>query len=84
MRLEAVACDILKTCLMRLNHRLDDNRRRHITDAHEKELHQRDLYSRHFGRQPKHERNIVEEYCQQDKRSHDSSTNKINIVRIHS
>ena len=83
MRLKTVASNILQTRLMSLNHRLNDDTGRYITDAHKKELQQRNPNSRHLGRQPKHKRDIMEKEHQQDNGSKRYSCNQIDVVRIH-
>ena len=61
VRLEVVARDVAQPCLVRLDEARHDDVGRHVTDAHQEELQQRDVYARHFGGYPKEEGYEVEE-----------------------
>jgi hypothetical protein len=45
---------------MRLNHTIDDLSGRHLTDSHQKELNQTDMYTTHYGIDPEHEGYIIQ------------------------
>ena len=60
VRLEFITRNILQSCLVRLNHTGHDNTWRDVTNTHQKELNQRDMYARNFRAQPEEERHEIE------------------------
>ena len=61
VRLQSVALHIHQTGFVRLNHTVHDLCGRHLTDAHQEELHQTDVNTTHCGIDPQHKRYIVQE-----------------------
>ena len=58
---------------MRLDHTVDDLCRRHLTDTHQEELYQTDMYTTHGSVDPQHEGHIVEEDDQADTDQHNQN-----------
>ena len=63
---QIVAGDVLQAGLMGLDEARHDDTGRHVADAHQEELYQRDAHARYFGGEPKEERYEMKEYRQKD------------------
>lgn len=68
MCFEIIAGNRTQTCFMRLYQAGHNDARGHITDAHQEQLEQRDLYTRHFSREPKEEGDKMKKDRQQNNR----------------
>ena len=73
--LQSVAMNVGQSGLVGLDQTVDDLRGRHLTDAHQKELNQRDTYARNGCIDPQHERDIIEE--NNDHQAHQAYENQI-------
>ena len=69
--LQTVTLHIRQTGFVRLDHTIDDLCRRYLTDAHEEELNQTDMYSAYYGIDPQHERYIVQKDKYGDRNQND-------------
>lgn len=63
---QLVARNGAQSGLVGFNHGRHDDVRRHVTDTHQEQLDERNLYTRHLGRKPEKERHVVKEYDQKD------------------
>ena len=80
---EAVACDVAQACLVGFDEPWHDDVGRHVTDAHQEELHQRDVDARHLGREPEEEGHIMEKQNQKDDASHDEEGGQVQRACVH-
>ena len=61
-----VARDVAQSGFVGLDHGGHDGVGRHVADAHQEELDEGDVHSRHFGGKPEEERYVMEEHGQKD------------------
>ena len=73
VRLQSVALHVRQTRLMRLDHAIDDLRRRHLTDTHQEELDQTNMHTAHYGVDPQHKRYIIQENEDADRYQHNQN-----------
>ena len=64
--LQIVARDGAQAGLVCLDERRDNHPGRHIADAHQEQLYQRNLYARHLGREPQEEGHEMKEHRKKD------------------
>ena len=68
-----VACDVAEAGLVGLNQGRHNDARGHIANTHQKELDERNVYARNFGREPEKERHKVEKDGEQNDECHHHS-----------
>ena len=81
--LQFVAGDIVKPGLVSLNQRGHNHIGRHITDAHQKELDERDVNAADMGAEPQEERHEVKEDRQHDDGCYRNDCGKRIVVSIY-
>ena len=81
VRFEIVACHVGQSGLVRFYQTRHNDIGRHITDAHQKQLDERNVNARYLGRQPEEERHEVKEYTQNDddRYRNDNRSEKLNF-----